>query len=237
MPRLLYRYADEVVCVSQHVSCDVQNLYKVPLSKIRVIYNPIDVQSNLNFAKEDVNLPWFNENIPIIAGMGSLVPAKGYSFLLRALKLVLAKCPVRLLILGQGNQEAALKVLAEELDINEQVTFLGFQTNPFKYLSRSTLFVHPSLSEAFPMVILEAMGCGLPVISTAYPGSDEIITNGVNGILVTLADENTLADAIIKLLSNKTYAANLAQEAKNRINNYSIENVIKEYEVMFSADA
>ena len=83
------------------------------------------------------------------------------------------------------------------------------------------------------MVILEAMCCGLPVISTAYPGSSEIITNEVNGILVPMADEKAMAEAIMQLLTNKIRASSMAKKCKKQINDFSIEKVTQKYEELF----
>ena len=233
MPRWFYKYADKVVCVSQYLANDLHDFYKVPLSKIEVIYNPIDIQLITKLSEGNAELAWFTEEIPIIVSVGSLTYVKGYPHLLKAFKQVLTKYHVRLVILGQGDQEQSLKELTVKLGINKDVSFLGFQANPFKYLSHSTLFVLSSLSEALPMVILEAMCCGLPVISTAYPGSSEIITNGVNGILVPMADEKAMAEAIMQLLTNKVRASSMAKECKKRINDFSIEKVTQKYEELF----
>ncbi len=140
----------------------------------------------------------------------------------------------RLVILGDGGKRSNLEKLARQLGIERQVTFLGFQTNPFKYLARSDIFVLSSLWEGFALVIVEAMACGIPVISTRCPsGPDEIITDGVNGLLVPVADETALAEAILRLLKDKKLAVKLAQAGTKRAEDFAITKIIKQYEAIF----
>lgn len=233
MPRWFYSYANKVVCVSQTSANEINKIFKVPIEKIKVIYNPINIEHILALCNENIEHPWFAQNIPIIISVGRLTDVKGYQYLLRAFKQLTMKNPSRLVILGQGQREESLKKLASQLGIDKSVAFLGFQSNPFKYLSHSKLFVLSSLSEAFPMVVLEAMACGIPIVSTASPGSSEIITNGTNGLLVPLADEQSLAEAMEKLLKDKILVNNIILSGKKRIRDFSLEKVIKEYEELF----
>ena len=230
LPRFLYPKADQIICVSRSLAEQIQVLFSLPPQKIKVIYNPIDIQAVLSLAGQNVEHPWFIEDIPVIINISSLIPTKGHEYLLRAFKRVLSECPCRLMLLGKGDMEESLKQMALRLGIQNEVSFLGFQNNPFKYLSRATVFALSSISEVFPMVILEAMCCGLPVIATAYPGSSEIITSGVNGLVVPPADEQALAKAIVELLKDKKYAHDLARAGREKIGDYDAKKVIKAYE-------
>lgn len=233
IPRWLYPYADKVICVSQGVADDVRSLYRISLDKIGIIYNPIDIKTISVLSHENVDHPWFSEKQPIIISVGRLTAVKGYPYLLRAFAHIVTDFPCRLMILGKGEEEEALKALAMNLGIEDKVAFLGFQNNPFKYMARSSLFVLPSLSEGFSMVITEAMSCGIPIISTNCAGPLEIITPNVNGLLVPKADEKALTAAIIKLLTDRNLATSLAQAGRKRAEDFSIEKVIKEYEQLF----
>jgi glycosyltransferase involved in cell wall biosynthesis len=230
LPRFLYKKADKVICVSQSLENEIQSIYRLPSEKTSVIYNPLNMDEILRLSAEDVQHPWFKEKIPVIINVGSLGPVKGHVFLLQAFKLVLAKHRCRLMILGGGLMENSLKQLAAQLGIQDDVAFLGFQDNPFKYLSRSTMFVLSSLSEVFPMVLLEAMCCGLPVISTAYTGADEIITSGTNGLLVPPADKEALASAIGALIENRDYAVKLAEAARGNLGKFEANKITRIYE-------
>lgn len=234
IPRWIYPTSDKVICVSQALSNVVCTQYKMPPEKVIVIYNPIDIKSISALAQEEVDHYWFVEKkVPIIISVGSLSRTKGYSYLLRAFAQVLAKLPSHLVILGKGKEEQALEALTRELGIEDRVAFLGFQTNPFKYLVRSDLAVYPSLGEAFPMVLLEALSCQIPIISTRNPGAIEIITDGINGFLVPMADEFELAKAMLQLLTDRHFAAKLARAGRERVEGFNVEKVVREYEELF----
>jgi len=237
VPRWVYNRADKIVCVSKNSADEVNKIFKVPAAKIEVIYNPIDIENITALCKENIEHPWFAQNTPIIVSAGRLIDIKGYPCLIRSFKQILTSYPSKLVILGQGEKEESLKHLAFELGIDESVAFLGFQNNPFKYMARSNVFVLASLTEAFPMVVLEAMACGVPVVSTSSPGSGEIITNRINGLLVPVADEKALSEAIALLLTDKTLANNLAQSGKKRVNDFYFTQIIKKYEELFREDS
>jgi len=236
MPRWFYNRADNIVCVSRDLANEVNKIFNVPFTKIKIIHNPIDIDNIVHLGIENVEHPWFAQNVPIIISVGRLVDVKGYEYLLRAFKQILTHYPSRLVILGQGEKEESLKALTLQLDIDKSVAFLGFQINPFKYMSRSRVFVLSSLSEAFPMVIVEAMACGIPVISTASSGGNEIITHGINGLLVPIADEKSLAKAILKLLTDNTLPTSLVRLGKKRVCDFSVEKIINEYEELLQTD-
>ena len=101
-------------------------------------------------------------------------------------------------------------------------------------MANSKLFILSSSREGFPNVLLEAMACGLPVISTRCPsGPDEIITDGVNGILVPADDVDSLATAITRLLKDVRLRERLSEAGKKRANDFKLEKMIKAYEQEF----
>ncbi len=234
LPRWLYPRADKVICVSQGVADGVQVRYKVPVKKIKLIYNPVDIKRISILAQAEVDHPWFIEKrIPVLISVGSLKVQKGYPYLLNAFAQVVAEFPSRLVILGQGPEEQCLKRVTKELAIDDKVAFLGFQANPFKYMARSCLFVLASTQESFGMVITEAMACGVPVLSTCSGGPSEIITNGVNGLLVPPGDEAALTEAMSRLLRDKELTSRLAAAGKKRAADFAVEKIVTQYEALF----
>jgi glycosyltransferase involved in cell wall biosynthesis len=233
IPRL-YPEADAVVCVSRGVADDLVTHLKVPRQKIKVIYNPVDIGYVSSLAEEEVDHPYFTTGeTPVIIAVGRLTPQKGYPYLLKAFAQVAAKLLCRLVILGEGEEGQTLKKLVRQLRIEKQVSFLGFRKNPFKYLAHSDIFVLSSLWEGFSLAILEAMTCGIPVISSRCPpGPDEIITDGMNGLLVPVADETALAEAMLRLLNDKSLSAKLAQAGRQRAEDFTLATIIKEYEAL-----
>jgi glycosyltransferase involved in cell wall biosynthesis len=213
---------------------DLSASFSIKKEKCRVIYNPVNLQKIAILSMEAVDHPWLNDEIPVIAACGRLTVQKNYFLLLRTLRLVLKEIHVRLIILGEGDERQMLESYTEELGIQSNVAFLGFQSNPFKYIAHSTVFVLSSSWEGFSLVLVEAMACGVPVISTDCPsGPNEIITDGVNGILVPVSDEKALSDAILRLIRDEALRKQLAENGRKRAEDFRIEKIIKEYEGLF----
>ncbi|PKP59294.1 hypothetical protein CVT91_06945 [Candidatus Atribacteria bacterium HGW-Atribacteria-1] len=136
-----------------------------------------------------------------------------------------------LIIIGEGIERANLENLAEDLGLGDCVIMPGFKENPYKYIKNSNLFVLSSILEGHPLVLSEAMACGVPVISTRCPsGPDETITDDVNGILVPMRDKKALSDAMINLLKDRSIAERLAKEGIKRARDFDLKKIVKEYE-------
>jgi glycosyltransferase involved in cell wall biosynthesis len=211
----------------------IQN-FKVKEELIEIIPNLCDLNTVEQAKKEEVDFAWFKEDIPIIANMGRLNKQKGQSYLLKALAKIKKGIPCRLIILGDGPLRRDLEEETERLGIKKDVAFLGFQKNPFKYLARSTVFVFPSLVEGFPNALVEAMACGLLVISFDCPsGPSEILQDNKYGILVPLKDEDKLVEAIVGLLKDKEKISYYKEQAKKRVKDFSLEKIIPLYEELF----
>lgn len=234
VPRL-YPKSTGIISLSGGVREDLIANYKIPKEKCFVIYNGIDIKQIKELASEEVNNPWFKEYIPVIISCGRLTPQKNHPLLIEAMSLILKNdINVRLLILGEGEKRFKLEKLAKDLGISRNLMFLGFQSNPFKYISRATVFVLSSLWEGFGNVIIEAMACGVPVVSTRCPsGPDEIITDGVNGLLVRTGDVNALAKAILRLLKDESLRRRLVEAGIKRAEDFRIKKMVSEYERCF----
>jgi glycosyltransferase involved in cell wall biosynthesis len=120
------------------------------------------------------------------------------------------------------------------LDIADNIAFLGYQDNPYKYMKRASVFVLSSLQEGFGNVIVEAMACGAPVVATdCKSGPGEIIQDGINGLLVPVQDEEALAAAMLKILENPALAETLSSEGKKRAEFFSVKNSAQKYGEVF----
>ncbi len=209
--KLFYPSANEIICVSNGVKEDLSSMIG-NLPNLKVIYNPVFNNSIKELSKEsllDDEYLFAREN-PVIIAVGRLIKAKDYPTLLKAFKQVLNAVPARLVILGEGPEEDHLKKIALETGIDNQVTFLGFKSNPYKYMARSSVFVLSSVREGFGNVIVEAMACGVPVVATdCKSGPGEIINNRVNGLLVEPQNDKALADGIITILKDPIFAKEL----------------------------
>ena len=137
----------------------------------------------------------------MILSAGRLVGQKDFSTLIRAFAEVVKSRPARLVILGEGRERDALAALVRELGIGHAVELPGFVANPFAWMARARVFAVSSIYEGLSMVLVEAMACGTPVVSTDCPhGPREVLEDGRWGLLVPVGDAEALATAILETL-------------------------------------
>jgi glycosyltransferase involved in cell wall biosynthesis len=204
MMRLLYPLADRIVAVSTGVADDLSEIIGIPRPRIEVIYNPVVTPEVLALSQESIEHPWFQPGQPpVILGIGRLTKAKGFSALIHAFSAIRKnKLPARLIILGEGDERSKLEQLILQLSIETEVLLPGFHQNPYFFLRNSSVFVLSSLWEGLPTVLIEALACGTPIVSTDCPsGPCEILENGKWGTLVPVANENALVTAIQNTLT------------------------------------
>ena len=231
--RMLYRFADKIITVSEGVKTDLIEEFKIPSRNIQVIYNPIDLNRVSELSNCPVEHNFFKEAGPVLLSVGRLVPQKGFDILLNAFSSIVNQIEARLIILGEGPEEESLSKLAEGLKITEKVSFLGFQNNPFKFISKADVFVLSSHYEGLPMVMLEAMACGTPIVSTDCKyGPVEILKNGQYGLLVPIGDADALSRTILSLLKNRVLRERVSRLGKERVKDFSSDGIIKQYEDM-----
>ena len=196
---LLYPQADAVVAVSHGVASALQQL-GVP--KPVVIYNPVITPQMLTLSHEPEVHAWFHGDEPVVLGVGRLEPQKDFATLIRAFAQVVRVRPARLLIWGEGSQRPVLQQLIQSLGIGDRVALPGYVSNPFASMRRAAVFVLSSRFEGLPNVLIQAMACGCPVVSTDCPsGPAEILDGGRYGHLVPVGDVEALAAAILEVLA------------------------------------
>ena len=230
----MYPKADSIVCVSQGIADDLAKTVG-NFRTIKVIHNPVIGDNFYQLAGEPVNQAAFlHPDIPVVVAAGRLVKCKDYPTLLKAFGLVSKSCSAHLVILGRGPEKETLEQMADRMGLAGRVAFLGFQENPYKYISKASVFALSSLQEGFGNVIIEAMACGIPVVSTNCPtGPGEIIEHMKNGILVPVADEQKLAQAILEVLNNPALANKFSKEGRITAERFSVQKSVAEYEKVF----
>ena len=150
--------------------------------------------------------------------MGRLSEEKRHLDLLQAFKRVTQLYPAsRLLIVGEGYMRETLERRTTELHLSEKVIFAGFQTDVFKYLRTMDLFVLPSRTEGFGIVLLEAMAAGLPVVATKVGGIPEIVVDNDTGLLVEPGSWQDLSEAMLKLLSDPSALRTMGHKGQERV--------------------
>jgi glycosyltransferase involved in cell wall biosynthesis len=156
--------------------------------------------------------------------VGRLTAAKDFPTLVRAFAVVRAQRPARLVIVGDGEERGALLDLAKTLGIEKDMRLTGFDTNPYRYMSRSAVFVLSSQWEGFGNVLVEAMALGTPVVSTnCESGPAEILEDGRWGKLVPVKDHRALATAILHTLAQP------GPDARKRAEDFSVDRIVEEY--------
>ncbi|MGC8979219.1 glycosyltransferase [Caldisericum sp.] len=225
-----YPMADFVVAVSEGVKDDLVNFVKVPSEKVKVIYNPVISPELFEKAREPVDHPWFiSKEHPVILGVGRLTKQKDFPTLLKAFALVRKEVDARLVILGEGKERQNLEKLAKELGISEYVWMPGFVDNPYKYMSKASVFVLSSIYEGLANVLIEALALGVPVVSTDCPsGPREVLEDGKYGKLVPVSDVEALKNAIIETLSSGNDLKDNCS-LKEHLQRFTIDKVANEY--------
>jgi glycosyltransferase involved in cell wall biosynthesis len=205
-----YRLADAVVAVSNGVADDLAAFIGLPRDRIQTIYNPVVPANIEELASEPVSHPWFLPGgPPVVMGAGRLRQEKDFPTLVCAFARVRKERPARLVIFGESGYdsdpawEALLMKLAGELGVADDVSLLGWTANLFAYMARAAVFVLSSRWEGLSNVLIEAMACGCPVVSTDCPsGPREILDGGRFGRLVPVGDDLAMAHAIHATLAS-----------------------------------
>jgi glycosyltransferase involved in cell wall biosynthesis len=203
MVKHFYRFADHIVGVSKGVADDLHNITEIDKKKIHVVYNPVVTEELLAKAQQEVNHPWFKEDVPVVVTVGRFDKAKDYPTLLNAMRVLQDSKKVRLIVVGDGPEKDHLRSLVDQYKLNDVVDFAGFQSNPYPYMRKADLFVLSSAYEGFGNVVAEALAVGTPIVSTDCPsGPGEILDGGKYGTLVKVGDYIALSQAIKDTLEN-----------------------------------
>ncbi len=192
-----------------------------------MIYNPVWSPEIEILAGQPVAHIWpVQQDVPVIISAGRFSSEKDFSTLIQAFAKLRKKRQAKLILLGEGSLRASLEDLAKQLGVIDDLTMPGFVENPFAYLARADVFVLSSAHEGFGNVLVEAMACGTPVVSTDCPsGPREILDGGRYGALAPVGDADALAAAIQQKLDNPTSAELL----KTRAREFSVEKAAGAY--------
>ena len=229
-----YAAADLIVTTSHGVADDLVAAFGVTRASIRVVHNPVDLAVVAASAQEPVDpihaAAWQR---PVIVAAGRLAEAKNYSLLIEALALLRARVPARLFILGQGDEEGAIRALVAARGLGDAVVLCGFQKNPWKYIARADVFALTSHYEGFGNVLVEALACDVPVVATRSAGTSDIVRDGVDGLLVDVHEPAAVAAALERVLGDDAFRRRLAAEARDGAGRFALSVIAREYESVF----
>jgi glycosyltransferase involved in cell wall biosynthesis len=230
--RALEPSIDHAVAVSNGIADELINL-GLPPSKVSTIFNAVIGEDFEARANMPVDHRWLvNKDRPVFVTAGRLVEMKDHRTLLRAFAIHLERRPSRLIVMGAGPMLAELQTLANTLGITEHVAFEGFVANPLPFMSAADAFVLSSRAEGFGNVLVEALGCGTPVISTDCPhGPSDILANGQFGILVPPQDPKAMADAFSRLLDDRQHWSR--ERLRDRANTFTYSACVEQYAKLF----
>lgn len=228
-----YPHADALVGISRDMSEGLSGITGVPSRRIHTIHNPIVSSDLLRESEAPSGHAWLDGSDrtgqPVLLAAGRLMEEKGFRTLLRAFAMLLARRRARLIVLGKGPQLPVLLSLAEDLGIREHVDFPGFVVNPYSFMARADLFVLSSRVEGLPTVLVEAMACGCPVVSTDCPfGPAEVLEGGRLGGLVPVGNAKALAEAMDLALSTSPDRGLL----RGRAELFGVDRAVDRYEAL-----
>jgi len=187
--RVLYAIATRVIAVSNATRDAIVKLGEAPRSKIVPIYSPVELPAFQTIARKPGE--------PLRIGfVGRLEPVKNALALVRALTLLPDGFECRLILIGDGSERSTIEKFIRSNRLAGSVVLTGFSEDPAKLLASCHLYVQPSHAEGLGIALIEAMGCGLPVIATKQGGMGEIVEHGVNGWLIASGEPGEIAQAI-----------------------------------------
>jgi glycosyltransferase involved in cell wall biosynthesis len=232
LKRRLYPMADLVTAVSDGVARDLRDQLALPADRVRVVHNPLIGDDLQALMAERVDHPWAHDRSrPLVVAVGRLTEVKDYPTMLRAFVELRTRHRARLVVLGQGERLGSLQRLAAELGLVDDLAFVGFDPNPFRWMARATLLVQSSLAEGLPGTLVQSMACGTPVVATDCDhGPREVVRDGVDGFLVAVGDSSALAERAGRLLADDTLRARMSDAAGRAGALYTVAAAMARYE-------
>ena len=229
--RRCYGRFHQTVCVSQYVRDDFCGILSFQ-NPCRVLYNTVESDQILALSREETPEIETGNAVNLVA-VGTLKESKGYMRLLRIVKrLQSEQKSVCLYILGAGPLKPTMEQYITQNELGDRVKFLGYQTNPYKYVAKCDLFVCASFSEGFSTAATEALIVGTPVCTVEVSGMKEMLGENNEWGIVTENDEEALYRGIKRLLEDPALLAHYKEKAAQRGKTFSTENTVKAVEEM-----
>tara|TARA_B100000676_G_C18071647_1_gene844677 strand:- start:1954 stop:3096 length:1143 start_codon:yes stop_codon:yes gene_type:complete len=225
--RKMYSKFDCIVCQSIGMQTDLIENFGISKNKTKVINNPVDVERVKKLASKCFEQQYSFDHKCTFVSVGRLVPQKGFDILIKAIALVNSP-KIEVFLLGEGPLREELELLALSEGVSKQINFVGFQENPYQWIAKADAFILSSRFEGFPNVVLEALACGTPIISTPEPGGvKEILTDIDRCIIADAIDAESLSRAILLWLDGQRNKISFEYVEK-----YSIKNILSQYEAL-----
>ncbi|MFA5145950.1 MAG: glycosyltransferase [Candidatus Omnitrophota bacterium] len=233
----LAKFTRRITAVAGSVKTHMIKRSGINSKKIEVVYNAIETErfdTGANKEKMRGELSIRQDEF-VIGNIARFYENKDHQTLLRAFKLVLEKIPnVYLLLIGDGPLKYKIESFAGELKIPARIKFLGNRRDIPQLLKMMDLFVLSSKREGLPIVLLEAMASGLPIVATDVDGNGELVLHEETGFVVPPADPKELSAAILNLLTDRSKAKRMAARGKERVkNHFTFNSMVEKYEKIY----
>lgn len=227
-----YSAFDATVAVSDLVKRKFLNVYP-ELRNIQVLFNTIETEKICQMKDEAVPNGVFSEKEFKICGVGKIAPSKGFMKLARIHKRLRENnYPVHTYLLGEGIEKPAIKSYIMQQGLQDTFTFLGYQTNPYKYVEKCDVFVCTSESEGFSTAATEAVIVNTPIITTPVSGMKELLGDDPCGIISGF-DEEDIYQELLKWVSNPEIVTGYKEKTRIRAKQFSQKETVKQTEVFF----
>ena len=228
--RIFYPTFNKIICQSEDMKRDISGILGSEKNLV-LINNPVDCERIHNLSRlydQSVEEYYNDRSYTYLIAAGRLIEQKGFEMLIEAIALI-DNPKIKLAILGHGPLEEKILSLVEYYKLQDQVTLLGYQKNPYIWISRANAFVLSSYYEGFPNVVLEALSCGVPVISTPAPGGTKEILESIEGCYLS---NEISAKSLMKAISDFIYSKRRII-MDNAVKPYKPEKICKEYMHVF----
>lgn len=219
-----------IVVNSKGVETILKKHYKIPEKKITTINNAINFEEINSLKRELIsnndNISLLNTNLIKFVNLSRFRKIKGHINLIRAFSKVKSQIShTKLFLIGDGDLKPIIKQKISELGLDKDVILLGIKKNPFKFMDKMDIFVLSSKAEGFGIALIEAMACGLPIISTnCQSGPREILKHGKYGLLAEVNNINDLAEKMKLLAEDGVLRKKFTKLAQKRVKDYQWKN-------------
>lgn len=232
LAQFLYKRFDYIITPSHGVKKIFEEAYRVPHKKIQVIHYPVITKNIDTYKRKSIEQALLTKDIRIITIARYDLYQKDYETLFQAFKNIKTKIAgVTLWILGTGRDKLKVKKISQRLSIYNNVRFIGYRRNPWRYLGKADIFVLSSRYEGAPLVLVEAMACGVPIVSSdCETGPREILQDGRCGTLVPVGDAQAMAKAILDVLTDTKKREKYVRNGLKRAQDFREEDALKKWE-------
>ena len=237
LERLTAHITDKIITLTEQEKRDHLRYNIASEDKFLHVHSGVDLNKFFNVSvdpsemKRNLGMP---DNAFVVGTAGRFTPVKGHRYLIKAAKEIVAIKPdIKFLFLGEGELQEELEKMASELNIRENIVFLGWRPDVAEVMSMFDIFALPSLNEGMGRVLVEAMALAKPIVASNIGGIPNLIMQGKNGLLVPVADAKALASGIEFLMTNPKKRGEMGSAGKKIAVDYSVDSMMQKIDQLY----